>query len=87
MVLAFDVAANRGSRFPAILIATGSQRAQFAQFESQGQKPFESLTTFFTLKTGFKSRDSIHLQFRIARSVIRIMRFETSNALADVSLY
>ena len=38
---------NRSSRFAAIRIATGSQRFQIARFESQGQKPFESLFNVF----------------------------------------
>ena len=51
---------NRHSRFAAIQIAIGSQRFQIAQFEPQGQKPFETLLRlyyFFTFQTGFKSRD------------------------------
>ena len=54
---------NRGSRFATIRMATSSQRFQIARFESQGQKPFESLLRllyyFFTFRIGFKSHDSI----------------------------
>ena len=37
---------NCGSRFASIRIATCSQRFQIARFESQGQKPLESLLRF-----------------------------------------
>ena len=56
--------------------ATGSQRFQITRFESQGQKPFESLLRlyfFFAFKISFKSRDSIRYRSRIARSVLQIV--------------
>ena len=72
---------NRGSRFAAIRIATGSQRFQIARFELQGQNPFESLFggfAIFAFKIVFTSRESMRLRIRIVRSMIRIVRFETS---------
>ena len=52
---------DRSSHFAAIRIANGSQRFQIAWFESQGQKPFESLLRLYLLfmfKMGLKSCSS-----------------------------
>ena len=60
-------------------------RFQLARFESQGQKPLESLLRlyyFLTFEIGLKSHDSIRWRFRIA-TVIRIARFGTSKSITN----
>ena len=66
------------SRFAAIRIATGSQRFQFAQFESQGQKPFTSLFRLYYF--------SLWYRFQIVHAYVYVYIHSFASNLESLAL-